>query len=137
MNQGKIKLAIILLSAIIFTVIALFFIDSKYKVVVVKAPKITHVPAPVAENKGATSTTDANNSTSSILNLKSLNLKVPFTPQAPTANWDQIHNEDFLFGSSSGDYNSWFIKGHNRSIKLNLKLNSANYYNMQFLGWTE
>ncbi len=46
-------------------------------------------------------------------------------------------NGDFLFGSGGGDYNSWFIKGHNRSTKLNLKLNSTDYYNMQFLGWVE
>ncbi|MFA5991469.1 MAG: hypothetical protein WC794_04470 [Candidatus Doudnabacteria bacterium] len=46
-------------------------------------------------------------------------------------------NGDFLFGSGGSDYNSWFIKGHNRSAKLDLKLNSANYYNMQFLGWVQ
>jgi hypothetical protein len=46
-------------------------------------------------------------------------------------------NGDFLFGSGSSDYNNWFIKGHNRSTKLNLKLNSTNYYSMQFLGWIE
>ena len=44
---------------------------------------------------------------------------------------------DFFFGGSSGDYNSWFIKGHNRSVKLNLKTVSGvyNYYNFRFLGW--
>jgi len=43
-----------------------------------------------------------------------------------------------LFGGSSGDYNSWFIKGHNRSRKLNLKLTGvSSYYNFQFLGWVE
>lgn len=45
---------------------------------------------------------------------------------------------DFIFGGGGGDYNSWFIKGHNRSRKLNLKLTgSYNYYNFQFLGWIE
>lgn len=46
---------------------------------------------------------------------------------------------DFLFGGVSGDYNSWFIKGHNRSKKLNLKLTGGTdyYYNFQFLGWVE
>lgn len=44
---------------------------------------------------------------------------------------------DFLFGSS-GDYNSWFLKGHNRSTKLNLKLSGGtSYANFRFLGWTE
>ncbi len=44
---------------------------------------------------------------------------------------------DFIFGGGGGDYNSWFIKGHNRSRKLNLKITGANYYNFQFLGWIE
>ena len=42
---------------------------------------------------------------------------------------------DLFFGGGSYDYNSWFIKGHNRSIKLNLKLTGSAYYNFQFLGW--
>lgn len=41
---------------------------------------------------------------------------------------------DFLFGGGGGDYTSWFIKGHNRSVKLNLKL-TGNYSNFRFLGW--
>lgn len=46
---------------------------------------------------------------------------------------------DFFFGGGSSDYNSWFIKGHNRSVKLNLKTVSStyNYDNFRFLGWTE
>ena len=43
---------------------------------------------------------------------------------------------DFPFGGSS-DYNSWFIKGYNRSVKLNLKLVGVGYYDFQFLGWVE
>ena len=42
----------------------------------------------------------------------------------------------FPFGGG-GDYNTWFIKGYNRSSKLNLKLTNQDYYNFQFLGWTE
>jgi hypothetical protein len=42
----------------------------------------------------------------------------------------------FLFGGSA-DYNSWFIKGYNRSTKLNLKFTGTDYYNFQFLGWIE
>jgi hypothetical protein len=44
---------------------------------------------------------------------------------------------DFLFGGGGGDYNSWFIKGHNRAVKLNLKLTGSPYSNFRFLGWTE
>lgn len=42
---------------------------------------------------------------------------------------------DFIFGAGGSDYGSWFLKGHNRSIKLNLKLSGRDYYNFQFLGW--
>lgn len=43
-----------------------------------------------------------------------------------------------LFGGVPGDYNSWFIKGHNHSTKLNLKLTGGDYYsNFRFLGWIE
>ncbi len=45
---------------------------------------------------------------------------------------------DPFFGSVGNDYNSWFIKGHNRSWKLNLKLTGGSYYdNFQFLGWIQ
>ncbi len=40
-----------------------------------------------------------------------------------------------IFFGGSYDYNSWYIKGHNRSWRLNLKLTGQDYYNMQFLGW--
>ncbi len=46
-------------------------------------------------------------------------------------------NGDFIFGSGGGDYNSWFIKGHNRSKKLKLNVSTANYYDVQFLGWVK
>jgi hypothetical protein len=45
---------------------------------------------------------------------------------------------DFLFGGGGpSDYNSWFIKGHNRAVKLNLKLTGNTYSNFRFLGWIE
>ncbi len=46
---------------------------------------------------------------------------------------------DLFFGSTPSDYNSWFIKGHNRSVKLNLKTVSStySYYNFRFLGWVK
>ena len=47
------------------------------------------------------------------------------------------YSGDFLFGSSR-DYNNWYIKGHNRSTKLNLKASgNAGYYDIQFLGWVK
>ncbi|MDR3642263.1 MAG: hypothetical protein P4L74_01375 [Candidatus Doudnabacteria bacterium] len=44
---------------------------------------------------------------------------------------------DFLFGGGGGDYNSWYIKGNNRAVKLNLKLTGSAYSNFKFLGWEE
>jgi len=45
---------------------------------------------------------------------------------------------NFPFGGG-GDYNSWFLKGHNRASKLKVKLDSSpyNYTNLQFIGWVE
>jgi hypothetical protein len=45
---------------------------------------------------------------------------------------------DFIFGGGgAGDY-SWYIRGHNRSFKLNLKLSGSSYYgDIQFLGWVK
>lgn len=43
-----------------------------------------------------------------------------------------------LFFDGGRDYNSWFIKGYNRSQKLNLKLTGIDsYYNFRFLGWVK
>lgn len=42
---------------------------------------------------------------------------------------------DIFFGGGGSDYNSWFLKGHNRSKKLQLKVTSTYYYDFQFLGW--
>ncbi len=84
-NSGKIKIYFILIIAIIFTVIALFFIDKRYKTVIVTIPKFVH------EAKNPTPTSAP--SISYKLQATSLLLPVPFTPQAPTANWDELHNE--------------------------------------------
>ena len=44
----------------------------------------------------------------------------------------------FPFGGAIQDYNSWYLKGHNRSFKLNLKLiGSYAYNNFKFLGWVK
>jgi hypothetical protein len=40
----------------------------------------------------------------------------------------------FLFGGGYSDYNSYFIRGHNRALKLNLKT-VGTYPDMQFIGW--
>jgi len=77
---------IIILLAVIVVISALFLINSRYKSVIVNIPRFSHNPA--VQN-------DINVpvSQSEILYPKSVNLSVPFTPQAPTANWDELHNE--------------------------------------------
>lgn len=42
----------------------------------------------------------------------------------------------FLFFDGRSDYEHWYLKGHNRSRQLNLKLVGSGYYdNFKFLGW--
>jgi hypothetical protein len=46
------------------------------------------------------------------------------------------YNGGGFFGGVGSDSDSWFIKGHNRSFKLNLKLlGTYTYDNFKFLGW--
>ena len=44
-----------------------------------------------------------------------------------------------LFVSNVVDYNDWFIKGHNRSWKLNISVSNMAYdgNNFMFLGWVQ
>ncbi|MEK7161697.1 MAG: C39 family peptidase [Patescibacteria group bacterium] len=88
MTNNKTNL-ITLLFAVIVTISALFFIDSRYKVIIVNAPKITHTPAPVVKTDRSSSSTTPTSSEPKA----NLLLPVPFTPQAPTGNWDKLHNE--------------------------------------------
>lgn len=87
MNKATKKISlIIILLAVMATIIALFLIKQRHKVIIATIPKYYHSApdkiVPPASN-------------SSIINLKSsILLPVPFTPQAPTGNWDKIHNED-------------------------------------------
>lgn len=78
----KIKIIIFLLVAIGLGLGAYYFISQKYAtdtpVVINTAPNIKEPEAPKKNE---------NNFPDSLL------LKVPFTPQAPTANWDELHNE--------------------------------------------
>lgn len=49
---------------------------------------------------------------------------------------DRGNSGDFLFSGPS-DYNTWYLKGHNHSSKLNVKVVGNDYYNLQFLGWVK
>lgn len=84
----KFVVATITIIAVILTIIALIYIDSRYESGTLDIPKYNHEPLVPNKDTGVATGTQ-----SSILNPKSLNLKVPFSPQAPTANWDELHNE--------------------------------------------
>ena len=44
----------------------------------------------------------------------------------------------FLFFDGRSDYEHWYLRGHNRSRQLNLKLVGGNNYdNFRFLGWVK
>lgn len=91
MNYVK-NTVILILLAIILTVIALFFINQKYP----KINTVSFVNNKQTQNK-QTLTTDTPDTIlvpdSKFIIPDSIFLKVPFTPQAPTANWDELHNE--------------------------------------------
>lgn len=66
----------------ILAIIALVLIQLSHPIVIQDIPKYPPKPILAPELK------------SEIINLKSkILLPVPFTPQAPTANWDKLHNE--------------------------------------------
>lgn len=88
MNFGKTKIILVLTAAIILTVIALFLIHNRYKIVIVDVPKFNHQQnAQPSQTQSSSSPSTLNPSPLTLL------LPVPFTSQAPTANWDQLHNE--------------------------------------------
>ncbi len=68
----------------ITTVIALFFIYRRYQFTVIEVPKYESTTKSINPGK---------NLNSKILIPNSILLSVPFSPQAPTGNWDLPHNE--------------------------------------------
>jgi hypothetical protein len=87
--MNKTRLIVTFVIAIIIAATANFYIQHHYAPLenvpaqefpkTLPDPKIT-TPSPTPQTGTSTS--------------KTLLLKVPFTPQAPTGNWDKIHNED-------------------------------------------
>ena len=87
---GKKSTLILSTLAITVTVIAVFYFRPTKIAEEIIQPRKS--PSQFLAITNTTSTTPLSNS--SISNLKSsILLTVPFTPQAPTANWDQLHNE--------------------------------------------
>ncbi len=74
--------------AVIATIIALFLIKKQYPITIIEIPKYYH---PVSEIPFQDS---------KFIIPDSLLLSAPFTPQAPTGNWDILHNENCEEASS-------------------------------------
>lgn len=89
MKNFKYQSGIIIVLAVIATVVALNVIKQRHQVVIVDIPKYGHTtPSPAPTPSGSPTPPSSPQPKTSLL------LSVPFTPQAPTANWDTIHNED-------------------------------------------
>ena len=74
--------------AVLGTMVALFYIHSYYPIPVVTIPKFNHAPAQSKKTIPSASSTST-----AVTVPNSLLLPVPMTAQAPTGNWDQLHNE--------------------------------------------
>jgi len=100
MRHRKTITALVLIAAIILTVIALFLINRRYQTVIVSIPKFDVHPTTTSTPSVEPATTtpasinpQPSSSVGASAKAETLNLPVPFTPQAPTGNWDQLHNE--------------------------------------------
>ncbi len=79
--------------AILLAGIAIYYIEVRISPPpILEIPNIGHVLQPTPSQTPKSSPTPSNSQTKNQLPLTYL-LEVPFTPQAPTANWDELHNE--------------------------------------------
>ncbi len=88
--------------AVIAAAILVYLIEDRYKTQIVDIPVFNHtsITEPTPTPSSATSSPRGPNTPSPTppsptpsAYPATLNLKVPFTAQAPTANWDELHNE--------------------------------------------
>lgn len=113
----KIITLLIITFALIATIIALFLIRQRYQIVIEPFPKFAVHPTPLS---GVTETLSVPTPLSGVIvptplsgvtgtlsvptpttvQKHSINLPVPFTSQAPTGNWDKMHNENCEEASS-------------------------------------
>jgi len=94
MTKFKFQIAgIIFLLAAIAAVSAIFFINRRYQPAVIDVPKIDNKKPVTAST--SPDTTNKQDPKPPILKPipNTFLLSVPFTSQAPTANWDELHNE--------------------------------------------
>ncbi len=85
MDNRKLKITLILLCIIVATFIIIFNLKQSTSLNQSNFIKNSNV-SPRTQN-------DSANPNSKFVIPNSLLLNIPFTPQAPTANWDQLHNE--------------------------------------------
>ena len=71
----------------VLTIVFLYRYNSNYS-----APTSSSTPT-VSNSKSPSLTPRPSTTQTPTTNPATLSLKVPFTPQAPTGNWDQLHNE--------------------------------------------
>jgi hypothetical protein len=100
----KSHLTLYIISAAAVAAVAVAQIRQHYQTVVVDVPQFEHqVPAsstPAAQPVSPAKPQTENPPVAQPGLKSSMLLSVPFTPQAPTANWDTIHNEDCEEASS-------------------------------------
>ena len=91
MNQAPSKIYFLLFLAIVIAAVCLVKIKERYQVTESNLPEKQNIsPLPPASNGLET----ASSSSATGYELPAtLLLPVPFTPQAPTANWDELHNQ--------------------------------------------
>ena len=83
------------------TIGVIYKIEQRYKVVVEEMPKFEHTAITTTTPSSSTTSKPSSSGTNTPPAQtppetglpKNLNWPVPFTPQAPTANWDELHNE--------------------------------------------
>ncbi|MDO8667671.1 MAG: C39 family peptidase [bacterium] len=102
-NPKKIKIyGLLLIVAIILLAVAINFFNSKVPKVIndndqiEKTTATTENSSPLADIKTPTPEITAPAPETAVpapKNPNLLNLQIPFTPQAPTGNWDKLHNE--------------------------------------------
>ena len=92
MARRRDKFSLLILLAALAALAAVLYINRRYAVIIPDDPLISHRPAGVSALPAVTAIGTEPTTTPDVPPGHLL-LPVPFTPQAPTANWDTLHNE--------------------------------------------
>ncbi len=93
MPHRKTKFSIFFLIAAILTVAALFYIKRHYQIIIDSEPLLSHSHQATNVAQPAVTQIGKDATTTPAVPPDHLLLPIPFTPQAPTANWDTLHGE--------------------------------------------